>query len=155
VLIGMPTFLYHVLTELADDSFQLPNLQRSCSAVREAPLGMRRKLRALARKLGAEKVDVCAPSASPRPSSRGRNARSMRIAGSAGYHIHPDLASSRSSIQKPGDRAGEGEPGRNRFTTARTLAAASCCATARRLHRRRSFPRAWPFCGRNVPRLVR
>ncbi|MDQ3624487.1 MAG: phenylacetate--CoA ligase family protein, partial [Verrucomicrobiota bacterium] len=53
VLIGMPTFLYHVFTELVAGGFELPNLQRIVLGGEKAPSGMRRKLRALAAELGS------------------------------------------------------------------------------------------------------
>ena len=58
VLIGMPTFIYHVLSEAARRRLALPNLRKLVLGGEKAPTGMRRKLRELARQLGAEKVDV-------------------------------------------------------------------------------------------------
>src|SRR3989441_2586407 len=58
VLIGMPTFIYHLLQQLAHEGFALPNLSKLVLGGEKAPAGMRRKLRALARDLGAEHVDV-------------------------------------------------------------------------------------------------
>ena len=51
VLIGMPTFLYHVLNEAVREGVQLPTLKKIVLGGEKAPTGMRRKLRALAAQL--------------------------------------------------------------------------------------------------------
>ncbi len=79
VVIGMPTFLYHVLTEAVREGLELPNLRKLVLGGEKAPTGMRRKFRALAAQLGAApRSTFCAPTASPRASSPGPSAPSMK-----------------------------------------------------------------------------
>ena len=53
-LIGMPTFLYHILSAAVDEGMRCPKLSKIVLGGEKAPLGMRRRLRALGRELGAE-----------------------------------------------------------------------------------------------------
>lgn len=91
VLIGMPTFVYHVLHEAAETGLRCETLKRLVLGGEKVPAGMRRKLVALAGELGAREVDVVgtygfteckmAFAECPRPVSEP----------SCGYHLHPDL----------------------------------------------------------------
>ena len=154
VLIGMPTFLYHVLTKLADDSFQLPNLQRIVLGGEKAPLGMRRKLRALARKLGAEKVDVLRTFGFTEAKLAWAECPFHEDAGSAGYHIHPDLALIEIVDPKTGEPRGEGEPGEIVFTPLDARGSVVLRYRTGDCIDGGLFHEPCPFCGRNVPRLV-
>ena len=154
VLIGMPTFLYHVLSELADDSFQLPNLQRIVLGGEKAPLGMRRKLRALARKLGAEKVDVLRTYGFTEAKLAWAECPFHEDAGSAGYHIHPDLALIEIVDPKTGELRGEGEPGEIVFTPLDARGSVVLRYRTGDCIDGGLFYEPCPFCGRHVPRLV-
>jgi phenylacetate-coenzyme A ligase PaaK-like adenylate-forming protein len=154
VLIGMPTFLYHVLTELADDSFQLPNLRKIVLGGEKAPLGMRRKLRALARKLGAEKVDVLRTFGFTEAKLAWAECPFHEDAGSAGYHIHPDLALIEIVDPKTGEPRGEGEPGEIVFTPLDARGSVVLRYRTGDCIDGGLFHEPCPFCGRNVPRLV-
>jgi phenylacetate-coenzyme A ligase PaaK-like adenylate-forming protein len=154
VLIGMPTFLYHVLTELADDSFQLPNLRKIVLGGEKAPLGMRRKLRALAQKLGAEKVDVLRTFGFTEAKLAWAECPFHEDAGSAGYHIHPDLALIEIVDPKTGEPRGEGEPGEIVFTPLNARGSVVLRYRTGDCIDGGLFQEPCPFCGRNVPRLV-
>ena len=58
VLIGMPTFVYHVLHQAADEGVRCENLHRIVLGGEKVPDGMRLKLRNLALELGARELDV-------------------------------------------------------------------------------------------------
>jgi phenylacetate-CoA ligase len=58
VLIGMPTFIYHVLQEAISRNLHCPKLVKIILGGEKAPMGMRLKLKALAVQLGAQQVDV-------------------------------------------------------------------------------------------------
>ena len=53
VIIGMPTFIYHVLHEAQAGGVKCPNLCKIVLGGEKAPSGIRRKLRALAAGMGA------------------------------------------------------------------------------------------------------
>ena len=154
VLIGMPTFLYHLLTELAQEGFALPNLRKLVLGGEKAPGGMRRKLRALARDLGADHIDVLRTYGFTEAKLAWAECAFDEDAGAAGYHIHPDLALIEIVDPKTGELRGEGEPGEIVCTP---LAARGSvvlryrtgdCIDGGLVHE------PCPFCGRRVPRLV-
>ena len=60
VIMGMPTFLYHVLRQAVEEGLQCTNLRRIVLGGEKVAPGTRRKLARLARELGAENVDVVA-----------------------------------------------------------------------------------------------
>ena len=154
VLIGMPTFLYHVLTEAAQSSLALPNLRKIVLGGEKAPAGMRRKLRALARELGAERVDVLRTYGFTEAKMAWAECPFDEDAGSAGYHIHPDLSLIEIVDPKTGEPRGEGEPGEIVFTP---LAARGSVVLRYRTGDCVDgglFHEPCPYCGRMVPRLV-
>ncbi len=154
VLIGMPTFLYHLLTELVHEGFALPNLRKLVLGGEKAPTGMRRKLRALARELGAEHIDVLRTYGFTEAKLAWAECPFAEDAGSAGYHIHPDLALIEIVDPKTGELRGEGEPGE--------IVCTPLAARGSVVLRYRTgdcidgglFYEPCPFCGRRVPRLV-
>ncbi|MBI3876723.1 MAG: phenylacetate--CoA ligase family protein, partial [Verrucomicrobia bacterium] len=58
ILIGMPTFTYHVLQQAVDENVHWENLRRIVLGGEKVPEGMRRKLAFLAAKLGSPDVDI-------------------------------------------------------------------------------------------------
>lgn len=110
VLIGMPTFLYHLLRAAVDDGMRCAKLSKIVLGGEKAPLGMRRRLMALARELGAEKVDVVV--------TYGFTEAKMAWSecpcepdDSSGYHLSPDLGIVEVIDPVTGEQVPEGEPG--------------------------------------------
>lgn len=154
VLIGMPTFLYHVLNQAVAEGVELPNLQKLVLGGEKAPSGMRRKLRALAAQLGATKVDVLRTYGFTEAKLAWTECPFHEDAGSAGYHVHPDLALIEIVDPQTGEPRGEGEPGEIVFTP---LAARGSVVLRYRTGDCIDgglFYEPCPFCGRDVPRLV-
>jgi len=154
VLIGMPTFLYHVLTEAVQSGLSLPNLRKIVLGGEKAPTGIRRKLRALARTLGAERVEVLRTYGFTEAKMAWAECPFDEDAGSAGYHIHPDLSLIEIVDPKTGEPRGEGEPGEIVFTP---LAARGSVVLRYRTGDCVDgglFHEPCPYCGRIVPRLV-
>jgi phenylacetate-coenzyme A ligase PaaK-like adenylate-forming protein len=154
VLIGMPTFLYHLLQGAVSEGMALPNLRKIVLGGEKAPAGTRRKLRALAAQLGASHVDVMRTYGFTEAKLAWTECPFPEDAGSAGYHVHPDLAMIEIVDPKTGEPRGEGEPGEIVFTP---LAARGSvvvryrtgdCIDGGLLHE------PCPFCGALVPRLV-
>jgi len=154
VLIGMPTFLYHLLQGGVADGLKLPNLRKIVLGGEKAPAGTRRKLRALAEKLGAPKIDVLRSYGFTEAKLAWGECPFEEDAGSAGYHIHPDLSMIEIVDPKTGEPRGEGEPGEIVFTP---LAARGSVALRYRTGDCTDgglYYEPCPFCGRQVPRLV-
>jgi phenylacetate-coenzyme A ligase PaaK-like adenylate-forming protein len=90
VLIGMPTFLYHVLQQAVDEGVKCPPLRRIVLGGEKVAPGTRRKLARLAGKMGASSIDVVATYGFTEakmawtecPCPHGEQ---------SGYHLYPDL----------------------------------------------------------------
>ncbi len=90
---GMPTFLYHVLTQAVEEGARCEDLSLIILGGEKAPAGMRRKLRSLAAQLGAKRVSVVATYGLTEAKMAwtecpGPDEDSAR----SGYHVFPDLA---------------------------------------------------------------
>ncbi len=154
VLIGMPTFLYHVLSEAVRDGLELPKLQKIVLGGEKAPQGMRRKLRALAAQLGAPKVDVLRTYGFTEAKMAWAECPFNEDAGSAGYHMHPDLALIEIVDPKTGEIRGEGEPGEIVFTPLDARGSVVLRYRTGDCIDGGLFNEPCPYCGRMVPRLV-
>lgn len=114
-LIGMPTFIYHVLQVAAEKGVHCPNIRRIVLGGEKVPEGLRRKLRALCAELGSGKVEVMATygfteakMAFPECPSNGGEA--------TGYHLYPDLGLVEVIDPDTGEVLPEGEAGEVVFT---------------------------------------
>ncbi len=152
VLIGMPTFVYHLLRAALQEGVKCPQLSKIVLGGEKVPNGMRRKLRALAFELGAKTVDVLPTYGF----TEAKMAWPQCPAGDAqsGYHLNPDLGIVEVINPETGEQVGEGEPGEIVWTP---LAARGSVVLRYRtcdfidgglVHER------CPHCGRNVPRLI-
>ena len=154
VLIGMPTFLYHVLCELVQEHFELPNLRKIVLGGEKAPTGMRRKLRELAAALGAKQVDVLRVYGFTEAKLAWPECPYHEDSGSAGYHVHPDLALLEIVDPQTGEPLGENEPGEIVFTSLDARGSVVLrYRTGDCIDGGLSFEPC-PYCGRRVPRLV-
>ncbi|MEP6667665.1 MAG: AMP-binding protein [Chthoniobacter sp.] len=154
VLIGMPTFLYHLMQGAVSEGIELPNLRKIVLGGEKAPAGTRRKLRALAAQMGAPKIDVLRTYGFTEAKLAWTECPFDEDAGSAGYHVHPDLALIEIVDPKTGEPRGEGEPGEIVFTP---LAARGSVVLRYRTGDCIDgglFHETCPFCGAMVPRLV-
>ncbi len=154
VLIGMPTFLYHVLTQAVEEGVALPNLAKLVLGGEKVPTGMRRRLRKLAAALGAEEIDVLCTYGFTEAKMAWAECPYPAGATSGGYHLAPELGIVEIVDPESGEPRGLNQPGEIVFTPLQArgsvvlryrtgdcidggLTYASC-----------------PHCGRTVPRLV-
>lgn len=154
VLIGMPTFVYHVLHQAAEEGVRCENLRRIVLGGEKVPDGMRLKLRNLALELGAREIDVV--------TTYGFTEAKMAFAECpvpvdetpSGYHLYPDLGVVEVVDPKSGEPVPNGQPGEIVFTpldargtvvlryrTGDCIDGGLTCEPC-------------PHCGRQVPRLV-
>lgn len=155
VVIGMPTFLYHLLREGIDSGLRLPRLKLLVLGGEKAPQGLRVKLRELAAGLGAERVFVlstygfteakmawleCRP---PEPESI-----------PSGYHISPDLGIVEVVDPETGRPVPDRQPGEIVYTA---LDARGSTVLRYRTGDLIEGGITWepcPWCGRTSPRLL-
>lgn len=154
VLVGMPTFVYHVLHEAAEEGVRCPNLHRIVLGGEKVPDGMRTKLMALAKSLGAGTCDVV--------STYGFTEAKMAFAECppppgetpSGFHTFPDQGLFEIVDPTSGEPLGPGEPGEIVYTpldargTVVLRYRTGDCVSGGLVHD------ACPHCGRILPRLV-
>lgn len=154
VLVGMPTFVYHVLHEAAEAGVRSTNLRRIVLGGEKVPDGMRGKLAELARELGAGECDVV--------STYGFTEAKMAFAECpappgetpSGFHTFADQALFEIVDPDTGAPLPPGEPGEIVFTpldargTVVLRYRTGDCVSGGLVHE------ACPYCGRVLPRLV-
>lgn len=154
VLIGMPTFIYHVLHQAAEQGVRCENLSRVVLGGERVAEGLRRKLGRLAAELGAKNFDVvgtygfteakmawgecpCPPEETP-----------------SGYHLYPDMGLFEVVDPKSGEPVKPGNPGELVFTPLDSRGSVVIrYRTGDYLDGGLTYAPC-PRCGRTVPRLV-
>lgn len=116
VLIGMPTFLYHILTQAVAANHHWPQLRILVLGGEKVPPGMRRKLRALASELGAGKVSVVATYAFTEAKMAWIECPTPPGATPSGYHLSPDLGIMEIIDPVSGKTLGMNQPGEIVYT---------------------------------------
>ncbi len=153
-IIGMPTFVYHLLQIAAESGVSAPNLRKIVLGGEKVPPGTRRKLRALCAELGAGKVDVMATYGFTEAKMAFPECPGHGVDGAPGYHLSPDLGIVEVIDPDTGRTLGEGEPGEIVFTP---LESRGSVVVRYRTGDRISgglVHGPCPACGRSVPRLV-
>ncbi len=154
VLIGMPTFLYHVLTHAVEEGIHCQSLKRLVLGGEKVAEGMRRKLRNLAAKLGSPNVDVL--------STYGFTEAKMAWAECpfavddtpSGYHLYPDLGIFEVVDPKTGIAVPEGESGELVFTPLDARGTVVLRYRTGDIVEGGLVYTPCPHCGRTVPRLL-
>jgi len=153
-IIGMPTFLYHVLTQAAEEGVRLTNLRSIILGGEKVPAGMRRKLRELAKSLGAGEVFVMATYGFTEARAAWGECPFPAEELPGGYHLYPDLGVFEVIDPETGALVDDGEPGELVFTP---LDARGSVVLR---YRTGDFIdggltyEPCPHCGRRMPRLV-
>jgi phenylacetate-coenzyme A ligase PaaK-like adenylate-forming protein len=153
VLIGMPTFLYHVLQQAVDEGVKCPPLRRIVLGGEKVAPGTRRKLARLAGKMGAASIDVVA--------TYGFTEAKMAwtecpcpLGEQSGYHLCPDLGILEIIDPKTGETMPPGEPGEIVFTPLDSRGSVVLRYRTGDLIDGGLVYNACPHCHRVVPRLV-
>jgi phenylacetate-coenzyme A ligase PaaK-like adenylate-forming protein len=154
ILIGIPTFIYHLLTQAADEGARCENLRKIVLAGEKVSDGLRLKLRDLARELGAANVDVLATYGFTEAKQAWPECPFPHDQPSSGYHLYPDLALVEIVDPQTGEILPPGTPGEIVFTP---LDARGSVVLR---YRTGDFIdggltyKACPHCGRSMPRLL-
>ena len=153
-LIGMPTFLYHVLQVAVEEGLDCPNIQRIVLGGEKVPDGLKRKLRTLCAELGSGNVDIMATygfteakMAWPECPARGHGE-------STGYHLYPDLGIVEIIDPDTGKVLGDGEPGEIVFTPLDSRGSVVLRYRTGDLISEGLTHEPCPACGRSLPRLM-
>ena len=90
ILVGMPTFVYHVFQEALEDKIQLENLRLIVLGGEKVAQGTRRKLAELAAELGCPEVKVLATYGFTEAKMAWGECPVTPGTPSSGYHLYPD-----------------------------------------------------------------
>jgi phenylacetate-CoA ligase len=154
VLIGMPTFIYHVLQEAISRKIHCPKLVRIILGGEKTPAGMRRKLIALAAQLGAGQVDALMTYGFTEAKMAWPECPYPEGAESGGFHLYPDLGLVEIVDPKTGEPVGEGQPGEIVYTPLDARGTVVLRYRTGDLIEGGLVYEPCPHCGRCVPRLV-
>jgi phenylacetate-coenzyme A ligase PaaK-like adenylate-forming protein len=115
-LIGIPTFVYHLLHQAAEEGVRCENLRSIVLGGEKVSDGLRHKLRDLACELGAPRVDVLATYGFTEAKMAWAECPFPHDQPSGGYHLHPDLGIMEVIDPKTGAPLPNGQPGELVFT---------------------------------------
>ncbi|MGH8024929.1 MAG: phenylacetate--CoA ligase family protein [Limisphaerales bacterium] len=123
-LIGIPTFLYHVLSQAVVEGIEWKNLGNIVLGGEKMSAGLRQKLRELARTLGADNVKILATYGFTEAKMAFAECQSLASSAAAasedaaltGYHLYPDLCIIEIVDPKTGKPVPNGQGGEIVFT---------------------------------------
>lgn len=153
VIIGMPTFLYHVMQQAVEAGVKCTNLQRIVLGGEKVAPGTRRKLARLAGKLGAPSIDIVATYGFTEAKMAWTECPAPQGEAS-GYHLYPDLGVIEIIDPKTGETKGTGEPGEIVFTPLDSRGTVVMRYRTGDLIDGGLVYERCPHCGRSLPRLV-
>jgi phenylacetate-coenzyme A ligase PaaK-like adenylate-forming protein len=153
VLIGMPTFVYHVLVAAVESGMKCPKLRKIVLGGEKAPVGMRRRLRALAQELGAGRVDVLPTYGFTEAKMAWTQCPCEDPQDSSGYHLNPDFGIVEVIDPATGKQVAEGEAGEIVWTPLEARGSVVLRYRTGDIVSGGIVYGKCPHCGRNMPRL--
>jgi len=154
VLIGMPTFIYHLLHQAAEEGMRCENLRRIVLGGEKTSLGLRQKLRDLALEIGATNLDVVATYGFTEAKLAWPECPFPHDQPSSGYHLYPDLGITEVINPQTGETVAPGQAGELVFTP---LEARGSVVLRYRTGDYTDGGLTYepcPYCGRSMPRLL-
>lgn len=153
-LIGIPTFIYHLLHQAAEEGAHCENLRRIVLGGEKVSDGLRQKLRDLACELGARDVDVLATYGFTEAKMAWAECPFPHDRPSGGYHLNADLGILEVIDPKTGASLPPHHPGELVFTP---LDARGSVVLRYRTGDYTDAGLTYepcPYCGRTLPRLL-
>ena len=154
VIIGMPTFIYHVLQEMAHAGVKCPNLRKIVLGGEKAPPGIRRKLRSLLQEMGAKEADILCTYAFTESKMAWSECPYPAGAASGGYHTNADMGIIEIVDPRTGEPVGERKPGEIVYTPLNARGSVVLRYRTGDVISGGLVHEKCPHCGRRVPRLV-
>ncbi len=154
VLIGMPTFIYHLFHQAAEEGLRCENLRRIVLGGEKVSAGMRQKLRALVLELGAADMDIIATYGFTEAKQAWPECPFPQDQPSGGYHLYPDLGIIEIIDPITGETQPPGTPGEIVFTPLDARGSVVLrYRTGDFTDGGLTYERC-PHCGRTLPRLL-
>jgi phenylacetate-coenzyme A ligase PaaK-like adenylate-forming protein len=154
VVIGMPTFLYHMLREAAEAGKHWPQLRRIVLGGEKVAEGMRARLTMLAHNLGADDVSIISTYGFTEAKMAFPECPTNLGVSVSGFHLSPELAFIEIVDPRTGEPVPEGHSGEIVFTP---LDARGTVVLRYRTGDIAEGGLTWtrcPHCGRTYPRLL-
>lgn len=154
VIIGMPTFIYHLLLQAIESGRRWPQIKRLVLGGEKVPDGLRARLLSLAADLGGTDVSVIGTYGFTEAKMAFPECSVIDGRGSSGYHLSPDLGIIELVDPKSGAPVADGAPGEIVFTP---LDARGTVVLRYRTGDIAEGGLSWgtcPHCGRHIPRLL-
>ena len=154
VIIGIPTFIYHLLHQAAEQGMHCENLKALVLAGEKVSAGLRQKLRDLGRELGARDLAVLATYGFTEAKLAWAECPFPHDQPSPGYHLYPDLGILEVVDPQTGRPLPPGQAGEIVFTPL------DARGTVVLRYRTGDYTdggltyEPCPYCGRSLPRLV-
>jgi phenylacetate-coenzyme A ligase PaaK-like adenylate-forming protein len=153
-LIGVPTFVYHLLHQAAEEGAHCENLRRIVLGGEKVSDGLRQKLRDLALELGAREVDVVATYGFTEAKLAWAECPFPHDQPSGGYHLYPDLGIVEIIDPGTGAPVPPGQPGEIVFTPLDARGSVVLRYRTGDVTDGGLTYEPCPHCGRSLPRLV-
>jgi len=154
VLIGMPTFIYHVLQQAVEDRVRCESLKRIVLGGEKVAEGIRRKLHNLASRLGSPNVEILVTYGFTEAKMAWAECPCSPDDRPAGYHLYPDLGLFEVVDPKSGEVLPPGSPGELVFTPLDARGSVVLRYRTGDVIDGGLVYDPCPHCGRTVPRLV-
>ncbi|HEY1173956.1 MAG TPA: AMP-binding protein [Verrucomicrobiae bacterium] len=154
VLIGMPTFIYHVLQEAVQEGVTCPNLKRIVLGGEKVPDGMRRKLAHFAEEMGAKDIDVISTYGFTEAKCAWAECPCSVDETPTGFHLYPDTGIIEIIDPVSGEVVPDGHPGEIVYTPLDSRGSVVLrYRTGDCIDGGLTYEEC-PYCERKVPRLV-
>lgn len=153
-ILGMPTFLYHLLQQGREAGSQWKKLQRLVLGGEKVPAGMRRKLRALCAELGSPDVAIMSTYGFTEAKIAWTECLPNNPEETSGFHIYPDMSYIEIVDPETGERVADEQPGEIVITPLDARGSVLLRYRTGDLIEGGITYQPCPHCGRTCPRLL-
>jgi phenylacetate-CoA ligase len=154
VLIGMPTFIYHVLQQAVENGMRCESIKKIVLGGEKVAEGIRRKLRNLAHKLGSPKAQVLATYGFTEAKVAWSECPHPPDETPGGYHLYPDMGVFEVINPKTGIVVPDGTPGELVYTPLDARGSVVLRYRTGDYIDGGLVYQPCPHCGRRMPRLM-
>ena len=153
-IIAMPTFLYHVLHQGAEEGAKWTNLKRIVLGGEKVPAGMRRKLKSLCAAMGSPDASIISTYGFTEAKIAWTECMTPEDETPSGFHVYPDMAFLEVIDPHTGARVPDGQPGEIVFTPLDSRGTVVLRYRTGDLIEGGLVHEPCPHCGRTCPRLL-
>ena len=153
-IIAMPTFLYHLLQQAADQKEQWTNLQSLVLGGEKVPVGMRKKLHELCQEIGAKELNIMSTYGFTEAKIAWTECPTPEGQPPSGFHVYPDMSFIEIIDPETGERVPNGQPGEIVFSQLDARGSIVLRYRTGDLIEHGLSYEPCPYCGRTCPRLL-